>query len=387
MRTVIFIALVSLLCIETQGREFKGSELLVGRGIKQPPSAKRFTVGLGAGFAPLDVILSSQKQKIINEGIAKACASAPNKSECETQAKANADQAMKTLGSIPDSKWKEIEDSASDLSKLEQTLVANGVPQSEAKQVVSYVSKIPDDQRKSAVAISRKLASQKASNILLEPWAEVNLKYIAIKTSVPFTLTVFENSSTEFNIGNIYIDTSTGYVFSTTLLDLGVSGGLSFYIPTATKSASAAAFGDLIQGPKFLYGYLSLAPWVSAGIDFKFVSWQAHAEWVSQLGVKGSPIPKSGHYIKYGTGVVLFPSFFVSVIGELIGMYPVSNAELYKAIFAVGGLQVRLWVLKMSLAVQAPIWKPNKENLGTVYGVDMGQLASFSILGRVGFTF
>ena len=90
---------------------------------------------------------------------------------------------------------------------------------------------------------------------------------------------------------------------------------------------------------------------------------------------------------KYGFGVTILPKFVVSVIGELNGLFPIKNADAYKALFVSGGLQFKLWVMKLSLAAQFPIVEPDSEDLGAIGGVDVGTLAKFNILGRLLFSF
>jgi len=90
---------------------------------------------------------------------------------------------------------------------------------------------------------------------------------------------------------------------------------------------------------------------------------------------------------KYGFGITILPNFFVSIIGELNGLFPMMNADPYNALFASGGLQFKVWVMKLSVAAQFPIVEPDAEDLGAIGGVDVGTLAKFNILGRLLFSF
>jgi len=132
-------------------------------------------------------------------------------------------------------------------------------------------------------------------------------------------------------------------------------------------------------------------PYLVLGLDFwSWVQWQFYLEYLAQIGTYGGYTESSIHYLKWGTGLLLFPDFFVSVLAELNGLTPISsNASNYKALFFVGGLQVKFLFFKWALAVQAPIWNDRPNPIGDIAyaGVPVGKLATWSALTRIGFTF
>ena len=82
----------------------------------------------------------------------------------------------------------------------------------------------------------------------------------------------------------------------------------------------------------------------------------------------------------------LAPKWTVSVIGEINGLSPIHNAAPYNAVFAMAGLQLRLYLVKVAVAVQVPLMS-HKEDLGQISGIDVGSLAKYYVLTRLAFVF
>ena len=156
------------------------------------------------------------------------------------------------------------------------------------------------------------------------------------------------------------------------------------------EGASAAQTADLFSTPKFAYGYLTLAPYLVAGVDFTWVTLQASVEIDSMHAVRGDPSVTSIQYLRYGAGVVVLPrlnpKWTVSAIGELNGLAPIHNAGPYNALFGLAGVQLRLYLLKLAIAVQVPLVS-HQENLGQIGGIDFGSLAKYYVLTRLAFVF
>jgi hypothetical protein len=386
MRCRFLVLSLLLLPAAVRAEPFAGSELFVGRSMKQPAGAKLITTGINFEFAPMNLVLSSQKDAIVGSAIDQACARDPNPTQCRTNAKAYTDTAMKTLAGIPDSQWEQLTAAANDQAALNKLLNQAGITDPAAIQAVDkYVAQVPADQRTSALGLSRKLAQNDATNLQFEPFAELNLAPVQVSLGVPLVVTLFKHE-TQFNLGNINLDGRMGWAWDLGPVSAGVSAGLGVYLPTGMTGANGAAMADLFMAPKYLHNYLTVAPYVVAGLDVPAVTIQMHLQFLSQFGVRGSPAHKSVQYLQWGAGVVILPDFFLSIIGEINGLVPAQNSKAYKSIFAVGGLQFKIFVFKAGVAAQIPIVK-KEEDLGSIAGIDMGKMASFSILGRAAFEF
>jgi hypothetical protein len=365
---------------------FEGSELLVGRCVKQPASAKLISFGVNVQFAPVQMLLASQKDEIVSAGIDAACEDAPDPAACRQAAQANADTAMTALATVSDDQWSTLEAAANDPAKLDAALAQAGVPEDQRQDVVAYVDQVPADKRKDALGVAKLLGSQDVTSVMVEPNLEVNFKLLALSLKVPFAVMMLEDRD-KWNLGNITLDAKFGHIFGSNLAAFGLSYGLSAYLPTGTNEANALGLSDLFYGPKFFHEYLTFAPYVALGFDLPGFSLQGHGELVSQHAVRGDPEFSNVLYGKYGVGFILLPNFPLSVIAEANGLAPISNAAPYSALFGVGGVQLKLIWLKASVAVQVPLVQPEKEEMSGLGGVDVGELASYSIIGRAAFSF
>jgi len=368
---------------------FEGADLLVGRSVKQPTGAKRFALGVNVQFAPMNLVLSSQKDTFVDGTVAAACG---NDEACKENAAANVDGAMMVINTIPDDKWNDLTDTASDDAKLEKgldDLVEQGVlKESDKGSMMSYTTALPEGERKAILGLTRELAKQQATSLLVEPNVEVNFKYLSLNVRVPLAVMMFEDE-TKWHLGNVALDAKFGHVWGTSAAAFGLGYGASVFVPSGTSEAGGMATADLWYGPKFMHGYMSLDPFLAMGFDSLVVSLQAHAELVNQFYVLGDPkgLPGSVIYAKYGGGLVFMPRWPISVIAELNGMAPLKDADPYSALFAIGGLQLKLFWLKASAAVQFPLIAPKQEDLGSIGGVSIGELAAYSVIGRVAFSF
>jgi hypothetical protein len=390
MKRILILALATMIiATPALAGVFSGSELLIGRTVKPPSSSKLISFGLDVQFAPLNMLLSSQKDKIIAEGISQACANAADPAACEVVVAENADLAMTTLAEVSDDEWAAIEGNLTNAAELDKSLQEAGIDDPAARQAVQdYVDQVPVDDRQGAVALSRTLANNEATAFMVEPNATLNLSAAALSIYVPMALYLMENETT-FNMGNVTLDAKFGGVFGAGVAGFAISGGLSVYLPTGTEEADALGVSNLFYAPKFFHRYLSLAPYLVMGVDTFIVSLQTHGEVVTQIPVRDGMEGQSDDsviYGKYGAGLIFFPRFLLSVIGEINGVFPISNADLYDATFVSGGVQLKVFWLKASVAAQFPIRKPAQESM-EIGGVDLGQVADFTILGRVMFSF
>lgn len=377
-------------------KAFGGSELLVGRFVKQPTGAKKFAVGLNVQFAPMNMVLGSQKDALIDGTVMAAC---QGNAACETAAEENMDEALATISEIPEDDWNFLVNAATSPDALDAALdeaVGKGaMSEADAASVQSFAGDLPQGEAKAVLGATRLLAKQDATSVLVEPNMEINFSFMALNVRLPMAMVMFDNE-TKFNFGNVTVDTKFGGSWGSRAAAFGIGGGLSLYAPTGTEEASSMALADLWFGPKFMHGYLTASPYLALGFDSLVVSVQAHGEVVSQhyvLGDQadvpaGEQLPDHVLYGKYGAGVVILPNFPISVIGEINGLYPINDdASPYNAIFGIAGVQTKLLWLKAAVAGQFPIVAPEPEDLGSIGGVSLGELASYSIIGRASFVF
>lgn len=370
---------------EDQPFAFGGADLFIGRTMKQPMSDKVFTVGIDVGVAPVDVGLSALRDVLVAQAVNKLCG---DNQACQAETKEVANTAISTIASLSDAQVTELKASMSDPNKVESLLVGYGVSPSDAQAAANYVAKANTTSDPEAlVNLARKTAA--GANVLFDPFIDVNLKWVALKASVPFTLSYLDGSL-KANMANIGLDAKSGYAWEFGLIAFGITGGLSMYFPSGTEGASAAAMADLFSAPKYSFGYLTLSPYLVVGVDFTWLTWQAHVELDSMVRVRDVRAPDSVNFLRFGTGLVilprLHPKWTLSIIGEINGLSPIANADPYNALFASAGLQLRLYLLKLAVAAQLPIYK-GTQDYAKIPGVDIGRLSDVYVLVRLAFVF
>lgn len=364
---------------------FTGSDLFIGRSVKPAAGARTFTAGLRASGAPLDLAIGRTRERLIDEGVSEACGS---NQTCQTETR----QAVDKLSNLGDDQWARIEQAAGDkaaLSQELQSLVAAGeISATDKQQIENFVSKnaTTPEERRQTVTLARQVAETRA-NILLTPYVEVNLDLLKVMAELPLVLTLYENR-TDVGIGNFNADVRFGHHFDVAVATLGLSYGLHLYFPTGGEAAGPAAYAFLFHSPRYLKGYLSWAPYVVGGVDFPFVTVQTYGELVSMHKVRGSASVSNIQFFQYGVGLTLLPDFFVSVVGELNGMVPLNHAGDFNALFGLGGLQFRFFIVKAGVAVQAPIYSESSgANLPAIQGISVNRLAKLSVMAHAGFEF
>lgn len=384
-RHILAWASLFVMCSATaSAAPFEGTELLVGHGVKANSRSKVFSVGMTVGFAPLNVLLSSQKQSLIDMGIDSACGGDP---ACKEAATVHADEAMDALGQIGDSTWDAVTAAAGDSALLAQQLKMAGLGDSEVASVVTFVEQMPPSSRKDAVEISKTLAQQKGSLFLVEPNMEINLDFLSVRALVPLALMMFEDEN-DWSVGNLTFDVELGMTWDGAIASTGISGGLLVYLPSGSRGTDALALSDLFQAPKYAHQFLGLAPYFAAGIDGTLASLQLHGQLVNEIPVRDAKGLDTMQYLKWGTGVTLLQQYSpVAIIGEINGLVPISNADLYDAIFAVVGLQLNLVVARLAAAVQLPLVTPDTEKSSQLEGVDLGEMAKYTVITRLMFSF
>ncbi len=371
-----------------EARPFAGSGLFYGRSVKPPVDSRRFSAGLDIAVAPMDIAYRIAGDKIRDEAVAQVCADSDD-SSCKTTAGGYIDTALSALADIPDAQWDAVEAVAGgDTAALDQALANAGVSAGDRAAVLEYVSQVPGtpDDKRAAVRVARGVATNRGVNLIMEPWLEYNSKWISVGVGIPFTLRI-QDGDTTAHMANVNLDVRSGGVWGDSVA-FGLTGGIAIYLPTGSDSVDQSAQADLLQAPKFMHQYLSLAPYLVLGLDLaQWWELQAHLELVTQHGVRGSPAVGSAQYLKYGVGTVLLSRLFINIIAEINGVYPIRNADGMDAVFVAGGLQFRFWVMKLAVAAQGPIYQGGSRDAPRLGGFSMDTLSRFSVLGRLAFAF
>ncbi len=369
-----------------KNKPFSGSEMLTGRGMKPPAQTQTVQVGIQAGVSPISAALGYVKDELRDRAVA----------ECEESGLAgcgpNVDAALEALKNVPDSTWDRMESVAGMTDpEIDKALVDAGVTDPYARQQVKdYVAKsgLTPQERQDAVKAVRIAAKAESSvNLLLEPYVRVNTKYVEAGASLPFMLRI-RNAGTDAHLGNVTLDVRSGWVWKAGGMALGVTGGLGAYLPSGTRQADESGRADLFQAPKTMHQYLGLAPYLVVGFDAsQWVLVQSHLEYLALVGVRDGPPADRVQVLKYGIGTVVLPSFFLNILAELNGMFPLENAAAFDVLYFTGGLQVKIAFFRWALAVEAPIWTAQRPDTTVIGGVPVGKLSKYNILTRLAFTF
>lgn len=376
-------SILTLWSVNAVASGFAGNELWVGRSVKQSKKERDFTIGIDAKFSPMDIakygVQDAAKGAMVDQcnqtGVVSDCQGAVN-------------QAFDAIAGIPDNEWAAIEALANSPAQLEQALLNAGVPPDSAAAIKNYAEN-PGNEFTPAEALdlAKQVSRQNGVTILLEPYANMNFDLVSFQLGMPMIINAYKSSS-DFTLGNFNTDLKFGHLWDAGPVTAGLSYGLHLYFPTAYQDrANAAAFGDLFQTPKYLHGYLSLAPYIVAGVDIPFIAIQAYAELVSSHRVWGNGIQKHVQYFKYGTGVTILPDFVISIIAELDGMVPINNASAFNTLFFVGGLRLNIVWFSFSAAVQTPVYGWNRDYSDSLGMSDFNQLSRIGVIGRFAFIF
>ncbi len=216
----------------------------------------------------------------------------------------------------------------------------------------------------------------------LEPFVTLRWRPIEVGASVPMSLALDGAGATSSaTLGNVTLDVKGGWWFPVRRAFLGVATGMSIALPTAGRGKTSGGGFDPFLSPKVRGDHMTLAPYVIAGIDAKWVAWQVQAEFWSQVRIRGSG-PSDAWVFHYATSLVLLPHFPVSVVGELAGVEGLRHAGDHRTLFAVAGVQLRVWVLRLGAALQVPLHDRAPVDLGPIAGYGLERWARYTILVR-----
>lgn len=372
---------------QAEQRSFSGGGMLFGRSVKPPVGARRFAVGLDMAVAPMDIAYRIAGDRVRDKAIDSVCEGSSDP-DCRATAGTYVDAAMDALARVPDSQWDKVEAAAGgDTAGLNQVLADAGVPPSQRQAVLDYVAQVEGspEEKRAAVRLARGVASNRGVNLLFEPWAEFNSRWIGVGLGIPFTLRVRDGHSSA-HLGNVSLDVRSGGVWGQSVA-FGLTGGLNLTLPTGTAAVGASVPADLFRAPKYMHAYLGLAPYLVLGFDLgRWWEVHGHLEFVTLHAVRGGA-SGSSQYLKYGVGTILLPRLFINLIAEVNGVSPIRNAAAMNALFVSGGVQFRFWIMRLAIAAQGPVFQADDRDAARLAGVSIGTLSRFSVLGRLAFSF
>ena len=366
---------------------FDGDEPFVGRSPRRTVRSARLEIGVEGQMVPLNIVLSTSRSSLVQQGIALGCANSPVP-DCVAQAQSVANQAIAVIDGLSDAALVRVEAAAANPSQLAATPRAVGVTDpTQIKAVTDYIGKMPLGQRAAALALVCHVVDNQAADMRLEPFARLELPAIELRLGLPMSLGVSSGPGARFALGDLNLDAKVGWNFPGRHATFGIAVGLGLYLPTGSRNESPAVMADLFQASKYLRDYLTASPYVATGVDLKWVALEAYGEVAFQNRLRGSTGPLSVQYLQYGTGLTLVPRFPISLVGELNGFQGIHNGAAYRSLFVVGGIRIRVWRMHLAVAAQIPVWDGAQENLGSYAGLDVGRLARYTILTRLSAAF
>lgn len=188
----------------------------------------------------------------------------------------------------------------------------------------------------------------------LSPYFLYNFKYVDITVEFPLAGFVTEADS-DLTIGNLNADLRFGHHFGDDVA-VGFSYGIAVFLPTAGERAETLALQNALEAPRFVHHYLTLAPYVGAGLDlWGIAKIQTHMELLDLLGVRDNPARTVGVAFRWGVSLILavFDVFAVNV--ELDGAVDLKDAPDFDALYLTGGLRGNIYGVKLGAAVQTPL--------------------------------
>jgi len=337
------------------------------RHVKPPTANERVSFGAHLRIAPVKALVKSQVDNLKKEypevGQAIEVIEQIDPEEMDRYL-----DAIGNAGETLDEQARYLEESG--LSPEDQQLIRDLTEDGETLEQLRTVIDIVRD-------------PEKAVTFTLEPYATINLDPIAITGTLPLAGFSPSEGDTEFALGNATVDLRMGHHFGAFgAPTFGLSYGVTTNLPTGTQRADSLAFSSLLDAPKYLHAYLGVEPYLVLGLDVPFLLIQAEMSFVDLIAVRdGADGDKM--YMKYGAGLSIIPTDFISVTCEIAGSFALENANQFDVHMVTGGLRYAILGVELGIAVQVPIAQPGPEAFGGFGGVSFGSPADFNALLRV----
>ncbi|MBT9556017.1 MAG: hypothetical protein IV100_08315 [Myxococcales bacterium] len=219
-------------------------------------------------------------------------------------------------------------------------------------------------------------SGETAVTFSLEPYFELDFDYVDFRLSVPLA-GFSSDADTDFAFGNLGLDVRGGGAFGNTLA-FSITGGLEYWIPSATSRANAVALSNLVASPRFFHEYTTMIPYLVVAGDLKYVQLQGSVAYDIMVAVKGSPIHDTIQFLHWGASLAITAIPYVAISCEFTGLVPTVNAKSVDSVFATTGLRFAASWMDLGLGFQIPLTDEPSSDAASAAGVSFGHPASFN---------
>jgi len=272
-------------------------------------------------------------------------------------------------------------DKVSDLDSLKQeVLAASGQDDLTPEQQEAF-DKIPAEDYEKVVSLAEVLQADDSLAFSIRPKATLNLSAVRVTLELPLAGFQLGDQPTEFEFGNANLDLNFGHSFGEADIGFGITYGLHTYFPTGTDPNNTLGMANVLNAPIYCHEFMTVAPYVGAGVDLLMARVSAHGELVPMFGVRGNPTNSKGEpmdkpvYLRYGAGV-LVSLLFATLHGEIVGTQSVDSAEDFEGKYAIAGVTFGGSILHFGLAAQLKMsedgGQPDGVNMDTNFIATMG---------------
>ncbi len=365
------VGLTTLVALPAQAKPFKDGDLFNGRSIRPHTNDQFFDFGVGFSVAPVKAILKAVVKKQL-DAYAKDNPDAAAMQEYLQYADTEQMRALANSGNLDAYKAAlkdEMKKQGATLSP-EQTAAIDAIDEAKLKTMADMVDIMNEPD--STLTFS------------LSPWVAVNFKYLRIKADL--AIAGFSNEQLtglpSLQLGNIGLELSTGASHGALGSAFGWTLGVRGWAPTGTDESNLLALGNVTSAPRFFHEYASFSPFAVVGMDFTFLQWTLHGEYVHMLAVrKGEAEVNDMAYVQAGTGVLVYMKW-IGVSLELDGLFDINNAAAMGNTWLLsGGVRGYLGPVNLGLGLQLPLAQPGSEEAYfTAGGLATGSPAAINVL-------
>ncbi|MCO4761283.1 MAG: hypothetical protein KC502_07250 [Myxococcales bacterium] len=351
-------------------KPFNNGDLFVGRAIRPDTTDQFFDFGMKFSIAPVKAIIKSVVKKQMNEYAAQnpeAAAMQEYVQYADTQQMrdlANSGQLDAFKQALKD----EMTKNGAQLS-AEQTAMIDGMDEAKLKTMADMIDIVNEEDDTLTFA--------------LEPWVAVNFKYLRIKANV--AIAGFSNDKIDMpsmQLGNLGLELSTGASHGEMGMAFGWTVGVRGYAPTGTEDANLLALSNITAAPRFFHEYATVSPFAVIGMDFSFLQWSVHGEFVNMMAVRqGDTKVNDMAYVQAGTGVLVYMKW-AGLSLELDGLFNVKDADAMGGTWLLtSGVRTYLGPANIGVGVQIPLAQPGSDDAYfAMGGVATGSPAAFNFM-------
>ena len=363
-------ALATVVTVPVSAKPFKNGDLFAGRSVRPDTTDQFFDFGLKFSIAPVNAIIKAVVKKEL-DSYAKENPEAAAMQEYLQYADTEQMRALANSGDLDKYKAALKEEMAKQGATLspEQTAAIDAIDAAKLKTIADMVDIMndPDD----------------TLTFSLSPWVAINFKHLRIRADI--AIAGFSSDQLDMpslQLGNLGLEFSTGSSHGAAGAAFGWTVGVRGWAPTGTDDANLLALANISAAPKFFHEYATVSPFAIVGMDFTFLQWSLHGEYVQMIAVReGETALDDMAYVQAGTGLLLYMKW-VGVSLELDGMFDIKNADAMGGTWLfTGGVRGYLGPVNLGLGVQVPLAKPGSDDAYfTAGGLATGSPAAVNVL-------